>query len=84
MSFLIGVCVSIFGFCLLLCLFSPPFGLVWAFVPCFDVSLVLIVMGSFMFRCGSRRSVVLCDVVYPLLSGLAEGRVVACLVARDR
>ncbi len=39
--------------------------------------------GSFRFRCGSRRSVVWCDVVCPLLSGLAEGRVVACRVARD-
>ena len=28
---------------------------------------------SFRFRCGNRRSVVLFDVVYPLLSGLAEG-----------
>ena len=32
LSFLIGVCVFIFGSCVLLCLFSPPFGLVWAFV----------------------------------------------------
>ena len=55
----------IFGSGLLLCLFSPPFGLVWAFVQCFDVFLVLIMTGSFRFRCGSRWSIVLCDVIYP-------------------
>ena len=58
-------CVRFYFWVWLAVVFVFSLGLVWAFVQCFDVFLVLIMTGSFRFRCGSRWSIVLCDVIYP-------------------
>ena len=67
------MCVFLFVCFLWLCWCSSPFRRVCGFVQSFQVSFVGFMTGGFRFWCVSRRSVVVCDVVYPLSSGLAEG-----------